>query len=449
MHFNNLLHVRDHAKVRGTAHHLLAYIALHVNRHTGEAFELSVDRLAHRLDVTPQWVRQLRARLVAAGELEIQQSRGRRLNVYRIPYERCPACRAGNPKLQWPVENNPQQPPAQPESQPETAMSPTRNSDPANPKLDKSVMPQETRISPLKDNVLKEETEHHVNVESNHLNPKRPITLTLREEDLVEELMRRFRDEKSGATYRRIVGALGEDLTYRLMRLAWEVRDRIAVSPGAYFMGIAKNVARVKDPRRKRRGFKRQRLCKQGPLSVPCLLDAMLSDVSADHLRRDLGAHGTSTIALFPAFSTPQTPLDPWELAKAGPGTQTLEPCHDWRDSIPWRERAKDRDMVRTHVPLFNGDVIRLRNIAKERLHPLLSLALPYIAPVLRRPDQVVQGIIDGRGGSSEAHAAIVPPSTAVWQRASSPLPNALIPPRRKQRGSLTAFRPSLLPPQA
>jgi hypothetical protein len=105
----------------------LAYIALHVNRHTGEAFELSVDRLAHRLDVTPQWVRQLRARLVAAGELDIRQSRGRRPNVYRIPYERCPACQSGNPKLEWPVEGNPQRPPAQPETQPETAMSPTRN----------------------------------------------------------------------------------------------------------------------------------------------------------------------------------------------------------------------------------------------------------------------------------------------------------------------------------
>jgi hypothetical protein len=46
------------------------------------------------------------------------------------------------------------------------------------------------------------------------------------------------------ATYRRIVGAVGEDLAYRLMSLAWEVRGRIAVSPGAYFVGIAKNVAR-------------------------------------------------------------------------------------------------------------------------------------------------------------------------------------------------------------
>jgi hypothetical protein len=28
MHVNSLLHVRDHAKVQGTAHHLLAYIKL-------------------------------------------------------------------------------------------------------------------------------------------------------------------------------------------------------------------------------------------------------------------------------------------------------------------------------------------------------------------------------------------------------------------------------------
>ena len=131
MHFKSLLHVRDHAKVRGTAHHLLEYIALHVNMHTGEAFELSVDRLAHRLGVTPQWVRQLRARLVAAGELEVQQSRGRHPNVYRIPYKRCPACQGGNPKLELLVEINPQQPPAQPA----TETPPTHNSDLANPQL--------------------------------------------------------------------------------------------------------------------------------------------------------------------------------------------------------------------------------------------------------------------------------------------------------------------------
>jgi hypothetical protein len=138
MHVNSLLHVRDYAKVQGTAHHLLAYIALHVNMHTGEAFELSVDRLAHRLDVTPQWVRQLRTRLVAAGELEIQQSRGRHPNVYRIPYERCPACRAGNPKLELPVESHPK--PLPPE--PETEAPPTRNSELTNPKLGGGAKPR-------------------------------------------------------------------------------------------------------------------------------------------------------------------------------------------------------------------------------------------------------------------------------------------------------------------
>ena len=115
LHFKSLLHVRDHAKVRGTAHHLLEYIALHVNRHTGEAFDLTVERLAHRLDVTLQWVGQLRARLVQAGELIVQQSRGRHPNVYRIPYERCPACQGANPKLEHRDDVNPKVPSSQPQ----------------------------------------------------------------------------------------------------------------------------------------------------------------------------------------------------------------------------------------------------------------------------------------------------------------------------------------------
>jgi hypothetical protein len=61
---------------------------------------------------------------------------------------------------------------------------------------------------------------------------------------LVEVIVTRFRDEKSRATYRRIVGALGEDIAYRLICLTWEVRNRLAVSPGAYFVGMSKQVAR-------------------------------------------------------------------------------------------------------------------------------------------------------------------------------------------------------------
>jgi hypothetical protein len=65
---------------------------LHVNYHTGEAFELTVERIAHRLEVTPQWVGQLKARLVATGELIVKQSCGRRPNVYIIPWKHCAAC---------------------------------------------------------------------------------------------------------------------------------------------------------------------------------------------------------------------------------------------------------------------------------------------------------------------------------------------------------------------
>src|SRR4030095_9860571 len=127
--------------------------------------------------------------------------------------------------------------------------------------------------------------------------------------------------------------------------------------------------------------------------------------------------------------------------AHDGPGPQTLDPCHDLRHRVPWRERAQDRDLGRPHGPLFTAEVIRLRHLAKALLHPLLSRAGPSIAPGRRRPDQVVQGIIDDMGGASADHAAMVPPSPPFWQRASTPLPNVLMPPRRKQRGSLSAFR--------
>ena len=156
MHFKSLLHVRDHAKVRGTAHHLLEHIAIHTNMHTGEAFELTVDRLAHRLEVTPQWVGQLRRRLVESGELIVKQSRGRRPNVYIIPYERCPACQQGNPKLEFPVDEipkdrNPKVPPGRPQSEPQSERLPTPNSPPANPKVGEASTPPVAWIEPPKE----------------------------------------------------------------------------------------------------------------------------------------------------------------------------------------------------------------------------------------------------------------------------------------------------------
>jgi hypothetical protein len=156
MHFKSLLHVRDHSKAKGTAHHLLEHIAQHVNMHTGEAFGPSVERLAVRLDVTPQWVRQLRARLVAEGELILKPSRGRHPNVYIIPYERCPACRGVNPKVELlvdpiPDESNPQVEVCQPETQPETFSAPTRKSDRPNPKLEEAFEALLARIELQKD----------------------------------------------------------------------------------------------------------------------------------------------------------------------------------------------------------------------------------------------------------------------------------------------------------
>lgn len=151
MHFKSLLHVRDHAKVQGTAHHLLEHIAMHVNMHTGEAFDLTVDRLAHRLDITPQWVGQLRRRLVESGELLVKQSHGRRPNVYIIPYERCPACQKGNPKLELGDDLNPKVIPSQPQSEPQSVTAPTPKCDPPNPKVEGASTPQLARIEAEKE----------------------------------------------------------------------------------------------------------------------------------------------------------------------------------------------------------------------------------------------------------------------------------------------------------
>jgi hypothetical protein len=173
-------------------------------------------------------------------------------------------------------------------------------------------------------------------------------------------------------------------------------------------------------------------------LSVSCLLNAMLLDVSADHLRRDLVTDRTSTIAIFPEFSAPQAPLHAWELTTDSPGTHTLAPCHDLCEGVSWWEGAKERDMVRTHLQFLNGDVVLLRNISKKLLDSLWYLALQDIASILRRPDQVGEGIVDGMGCTSEDQTAVVPPQPifgsghrARSQRPSFPPPQAAGQPER------------------
>jgi hypothetical protein len=134
----------------------------------------------------------------------------------------------------------------------------------------------------------------------------------------------------------------------------------------------------------------------------------MMLDISADHFCGDLVTHRAGKIPIFPEFPTPETPLDPWELTKDGPGTLALEPGHDLGDGVPWREGTKNVDMVRTHIHFLNGGVILLRTISKELPYPLLNFALQYVSPVLGRTDQVVEGIVDGVRCASEDHAAMV-----------------------------------------
>jgi hypothetical protein len=126
MHFKSLRHVRDHVKVQGRAYDLLTYIALHTNMHTGEAFELTIERQALRHQLTPEWTRILLNGVIATGELVVERSRGRHLNRYRFPLERCPACQDANPEVELGVEEstNPELPPPQPP----TGTPPTPNS---------------------------------------------------------------------------------------------------------------------------------------------------------------------------------------------------------------------------------------------------------------------------------------------------------------------------------
>src|SRR5262249_60873523 len=113
----------------------------------------------------------------------------------------------------------------------------------------------------------------------------------------------------------------------------------------------------------------------------------MLLDVSADDLRRDLVTHRTSTIAIFPECPAPQAPFDSRELTKDGPGTQTLEACHDLRNGVPGREWAKDMDRVGTDRHFLKGYGILLRNIGTRLPCPLLALPLQDVWSSLGRPD--------------------------------------------------------------
>ena len=156
--------------------------------------------------------------------------------------------------------------------------------------------------------------------------------------------------------------------------------------------------------------FRDKNLFKQGQWRVPSFLNAMVLDIPADDLRCDLVTNRTSKIAIFPELPAPEATLHAGELTKDSPGTQTLEPCNDLRDRVSGWEGAKDMDMVWTHLHCLYGDVGLRGHIRQKLPDSLLYLAWQNITAILGRPDQVIQGIIDGVGCASEDHAAIVPP---------------------------------------
>lgn len=65
-------------------------------------------------------------------------------------------------------------------------------------------------------------------------------------------------------------------------------------------------------------------------------------------------------------------------------------------------------DRVWTDLHFLQGNVILLRNIGKEFPYPLLDLTFQDIPPILGRPNQRVQGVVDRMGCTPENHIATV-----------------------------------------
>ena len=134
----------------------------------------------------------------------------------------------------------------------------------------------------------------------------------------------------------------------------------------------------------------------------------MILNIAADDLSGDVVTHRAGKIAIFPEFPAPETPLDSRKFPKDGPSTQAFEPSNNLADGIPRREGAKNMDRVWTDLHFLQGNVILLRNIGKEFPYPLLDLALQDIPPILGRPNQMVQGVVDRMGCTPENPIATV-----------------------------------------
>ena len=121
---------------------------------------------------------------------------------------------------------------------------------------------------------------------------------------------------------------------------------------------------------------------------------ARRSAVSAAHLRRDLVAHGTSHIASCPAFATPQAPLNRGHSRTMARALTRLHRVTTGAIQSRGGTRQRDGHGPDARPPLhwWHQGVPRLRKIATAPLAPRGGAgAGPDSAPVLRRPDHVVQ----------------------------------------------------------
>ena len=131
-------------------------------------------------------------------------------------------------------------------------------------------------------------------------------------------------------------------------------------------------------------------------------------NVFANHFCRYLIAHRAREVAVFPEFPAPQLPLHLWVLAKDRSRTQALESRHHLRYRVARWKRTEDMHVVKADFHLVYRDVILLGNLCKHLAQALCYRALQNLLAILRRPYQVIGGVISGVGCASENHARIL-----------------------------------------
>jgi hypothetical protein len=120
------------------------------------------------------------------------------------------------------------------------------------------------------------------------------------------------------------------------------------------------------------------------------LLTAMMLYVFSDYFCRDLVAHCSGGVSVFPQFPSPQPTLHLWVFSKYRSRTQTLESSYYLRNRISRRERAEDINMIRAYFHPFYRDVVVVSYFLKHLAHTICNRPLQDLLPVLWRPCQVI-----------------------------------------------------------